>query len=672
MDDETIVNYVLHSKLFSAIGKLTAANDILHGVTANEEIYGIDEYTHGQLETIQNFKLSAVAKLVKIDTNYVLPYLAGSNDINKMNQEEIVASTERAKELFTALYGEEKYAEYKECFKTIYGLEAEYSEKDNRSNFQCGFKMVDNFDAYRYHMNVPLQEFKLLFNPQIIKKCDSELIKQYFQKLSNNEETRPIFEEIISASYGKRAANIIKSRPQLDVHSINSLESFDERILDDYGEAFVHDTISYNIRNFSEFLEVIKNPDRSKVFKSYYQILTGVLGSNVETMQKAITEFSHVSNLLESVKDIDLSEQQVVNLINVLCSEKNPLEINSLEDLDNYNSIANRQLQEIIRNGDNMLIKKQLCENLLGIHFWDNSSQGYGTSLQKLTKLYDISEGETSKGEYSSEERRLLNIMNFIEQEKNVQKLGEFVNNLGDVTNIRNYSSINQLINKIQEKELSEMNNHITTIEKLDEICKLQEGESNPSVYKEEIDGVQIYHLNGEPFCVFSHDPGNTSLKDLLTFEGQGGNSAICSRLTTEKLGTISRKYLYGAIPNKGLITINRGDANTQHIAKRTKMTANLDIRVNELENIDKELNEVAMYRRQREHSQISNENLGGNISPIAYGYIGTPKDLENIAKRFKGTGIAIFIMHPEAYQEKTTVQERGKNTGIRDDDSRI
>lgn len=667
IDDDTIVHYVLHSKLFSAIGKLTSSNDILHGITAGEEIYGIDAYTDGQLETIQSFNINTVSKLVKTDTNYVLPYLAGTAKMGQMTQDERKISEARAKELFTSLYGEDKYTEYEECFKIIYDLEEEYSKNDSRSKFQNGLDMVHDFDGYRYHMNVPLQEFKLLFNSQIIEKCDSDLIKQYFQKLSNHEETRTIFEEIINVSYGERAANIVKSRPQLDVHSINSLECFDKRILDEYGEAFVHDTISYNIRNFSEFLEVTKDPDKSEIFKNYYQILSGILGSNVETMQKAITEFSYVSTLLESVKDEELSEHQVTSLINVLCSEKNAFEIHSLDDLNNYHQLANQQLQDIItdKNIRGNTLKDKLCENLFGIHFLEKSHYGYGTSLQKLTQLYDISEGETSKGEYSVEEIKLLNIMNYIKAESDDQKLISFIKNLGDVQNLRNYSSISQLISRIQEKELSEMNKHITTIEYLDEICQAQMGSNNPSVYKEEIEGVPIYHLNGEPFCLFSHDSGNTSTKDILTFEGQGGNSAICSRLTTEKLGSISGKYLYGTIPNQGLITISTTDANTQHIAKRTKMTAHTNTRVNEIDNINQSGNEVAMYRRQRDHSQITNENLGGTIPPMAYGYVGKPENLGYFAKKFKGTGIAIFIQHLEAYPEEEKVEERGKNTGI-------
>ncbi len=529
MDDETAVKYILKSKLFSAIGKLTGTQDILHRIPAGRErIYGIDDYTIGQVSTIQSLNLSAVEKLVKIDTNYVLPYLAFTNNpITSMSPEDRISSEERAKKLFSALYGKDKYAEYEECFKTIYDLQEEYEKKDikYRANMNKGLDAVENFDEYNYHMNVPLEEFKILFNPQIIEKCNPALIKEYHQALKNHEETKTIFEKIIETTYGERAVALLKSRPQLNVHTINSLECLDERIFNTYGEAFVHDTISYNIRDFSEFLEVVKNPEKNELFKNYYNILSGILGNNVETMQKAITEFSYVSDLLKDIKDVELSEEKVLNLLNVLCSERNSYNIQTLEDLEQFNEKANEQLQKLASDKNEMemnYIKEEICQNLFGIHFIEKSNYGYGISLEKLAQLYDISEGETSKGEYSSEEKKLINILDYIYKETKVENLKSFIKNLKDESNFRNYSSIIKLVYKIQERELSQMNNHITTTEKLDKICLEQAGEVNPSVYKEEIDGVPIYHLNGEPFCLFMHDKGHTSLEDILSFEGQG------------------------------------------------------------------------------------------------------------------------------------------------------
>lgn len=672
---ELIIDLCLHSKMLSAIGKLSSVNHTLHegGVPRSEIISGIDGYTSEQseqIEIIQSLNINVIKELVKIDSNYVLPYLSGKEVISEQTHEEMTSAEDRAKSLFTTLYGEDKYSEYAECFTTIFNLEEEYTQ-DNGKN----------------PVEVPLEEFKILFNSTIMEKCEPELIKKYFEALKNHEETRTLFENIIQEAYGDRALEILKSRPQLNVHSINSLEVFDSRILDEYGEGFVHDCISYNIRNFSEFLDAIKSPEKNELFKNYYDILTGIYGNNVETMQKAISEFSYVEDILKQVKDVDLTNEQALNLINVLCSEKNPLNIETLEDLNNYNDLANEQLQNIISEFDGRkeitfyeeeYLREVICQNILGIGYRQSRERGYGSTLGEICALYDISEGESSKGDYAPEEKKMLEIMNFIRNEVNHKKLLAFIKNLGDVTTLRNFTAVAKVIDKVQEKELSEMNKHITTLEKLDEICEKEQDSETPTVYREEIDGVKIYHLNGEPFTMFGHDPGNASVEDLLHFEGQSGNTAICMRLCSPNKGAsfYSGMYYYGEIPNKGIITISNQDAGTTHVAKRTKMFGNTEKKVTQLEEVNRSGNEVAMYRRQRDHSRIGNRNVGGNIPPMAYGVFmnedGTilhGGSIEEFAKEFQGTGISILVYHSEAYREQEQSQERGNATKSQEDD---
>ena len=68
------------------------------------------------------------------------------------------------------------------------------------------------------------------------------------------EPNQKEFYKLMQNAYGNDAVDILKSRPKLNVHTINSLEVFDKRIYDTFGEAFVHDLISYNIRDYQEFL----------------------------------------------------------------------------------------------------------------------------------------------------------------------------------------------------------------------------------------------------------------------------------------------------------------------------------------------------------------------------------------------------------------------------------
>lgn len=668
--DEKIKDYFLHSKFTSAIGKLSTAKDILHGKNAGEEIIGLDSYHSTQIEAIQKLNPNQIKQLANIDVNYVLPYLTGKN-INSLEGAETELSKKRAKELFVTMYGNEMYDEYQECIETIYDLQEKNNDEVKKMSYSSE-NMVGDFENFKNHTEIPLEEFKILFNSQILHKCKPEQIKEYFRNLKEGKGTQEEFLDIIQTAYGDKAADIIKSRPQLNVHSINSLEVFDSKIIESYGEAFVHDSISYNLRDFSEFLEAQKNPETAEVFKSYYDILSGILGENVETMQKAISEFSYCKDLLLSVKDKELTNIQVLNLLNVLSSEKNCFNIETLEQLDRYNEIANRELQEITDNTDKIVfkgdtykqddfilanMKERVCRNLLGMRYHDNTELSYGDSLVTLNTLYDFSSDESSKTNYTDTEKRFMDIINYIYSEKDKSKFTEFIKNVQSNTQMRNIPAFRSVITKVQERELSELNSHITTIDTLDKVCEQEKNNADPSIYKEEIDGVSVYHLNGYQYCMFSHDSGTMSYEDIASYEGQGGNSAICSRVITGNLGDIKNKFLYGKIPNRGIITMYNNDANTQHMSKRTKMYGNQGVSVKEIDKINNAGNETAIYRRNREHSEISNENGGGKILPMAYGILSSD-DISGYAKKFKGTGVALFVRHSEKYKEKENITQ--------------
>lgn len=405
----------------------------------------------------------------------------------------------------------------------------------------------------------------------------------------------------------------------------------------------------------------------AEIFKNYYDILSGVFGENVESMQKAISEFSYCKDLLLNVKDKDLTNIQVLNLLNVLSSDRNNFNIQTLEQLDSYNEIANRDLQNVVDNTDKIVfrgetynqdefilvnMKEIVCRNLLGMRYHDNNELSYGDSLVTLNKLYDFSSDESSKTNYTDTEKRFMDIINYIYSENDKSKFTEFIKNIQSNTQMRNIPAFRSVIAKVQERELSELNSHITTIDELDKVCEQEKDNANPSIYKEEIAGVNVYHLNGYQYCMFSHDAGTISDEDLAFYEGQGGNSAICSRVVTGNLGEIRNHFLYGKIPNRGIITMYNNDANTQHMAKRTKMYAAQGISVKEIDKINNAGNETAIYRRNREHSEISNENAGGRILPMAYG-ISSNDNILHYVERFKGTRIAVFVRHGEKYKEK-------------------
>ena len=161
-----------------------------------------------------------------------------------------------------------------------------------------------------------------------------------------------------------------------------------------------------------------------KNFKTYYEVLSNIMGENVETMQRAISEFIYNEELLKDVSTIDLTDAQERNLISVLCSKENKYDINSLDDLNRYNEIANQKSMERLKKAyDEYLsdpegvkrrisylaaltpLKKCICEEFLGIdyaHAGRYITRDYGDSYKYIMALYDL-QSEISKTDMYTE-----------------------------------------------------------------------------------------------------------------------------------------------------------------------------------------------------------------------------------------------------------------------------
>jgi len=663
-NDNEIIYRILHSKITSAIGKLSSTEHILHG-EGSEGIDLIDSYAKVQIELFQKLNISQIAKLIQIDANYVLPYLTGSN-INSFNDDnEMNSSKSKAYNLFEYLFGKDKLNEYKDSIDIIYKLQ-EYANNKMRISIRDDFNSnkanQKAKDLFKLQEEIPLQELKILFNSTIISKCNSTLINNYFKARLEGKDATLEFRDIIETAYGKQARELLESRKELNVHSINSLEVFDPRILEMYGEAFVHDCISYNLHNFQEFLEAVKDPEKSDLFYMYYNILKGVFGANVQTMQKAISEFSYYEEFLKNIKDVELDDTQTMNVINVLCSIANYYDINTLEDLNNYEQIANNKMIKELK--DKRDIKDVISKSLFGKDLDTSTSYksiDYDLTLTHLFNLYSFD--QENQNEYSSEEIKLMQIIQFIKEETNEEKLIQFALNETNIKGIRNIVALTSLINKIVERQTKDLNDKLLTIEKIQEVCEREKGKEEPLAYYEEIDGVPIYHLNGMPYMFMQHNPGRIlSFEEIMTYEGQGGNSAICARLRVN--GDFdSYDYIYGALESNEIISFLPTDANTTHTPKSVIASGYVS-NINEPEKVHSMLgNEVAFYRRYRDHSKIYNANAGGKVRPL--GIASGTKEYMTLINKYKGKGIPIIVIHSKAY-EKMKNGEMQKEDGVK------
>lgn len=668
LEDENVIDRILHCKMFSAIGSLTPDGYSFHSIdggNGSEAISGIDGYCKAQIQIIKKLNYEQIGRLISIDSNYILPYLAEINESNccVLSEDERELAQTRCEELFSTIYGKENFEKYKEVINIIFDMQMSKNEEISK---RYGYR--EDVSLLLKQGEVPLEEFKIIFNKKIIDANSSKIIEQYLKEKSKGKDGKGLLEEIIINAYGENARKILESRPTLDVYSINSLEVFDEDILAEYGEAFVHDCISYNLRDFSEFLEVQKNPQKKKLFRIYYNTLVSIYGANVETMQKAISEYSYIEELLTQAENIELTDTQYENLISIFCSRRNPFNIANLSDLQNYEEIANQQLtMQInetlisIRQGkeNQDILKEIISENFLGMRYKNYYNTNYGDSVDYITALYDI-QTETGKDEtYTEDERKMLDVLEFLKNEESSSKLVELANLLKKEKGIRNPIVLQTALQKTKSQQIEILNKSLLSMSKLEELCEREKDSENPSVYMEQEDGLKIYHLNGIPYTFLAHDSFANN-EDFMEYDGQAGNTAICTRVVNQTEGVLDRKFLYTSIDNDMLISASPWDAKTTHIAKRVRNKGRIDTKIKDisgLSNIESG-NEVAFYRRYRKHNSINNENHGGRNFPDAYGIVSI-EDLTDEIKAFcKKYNISIVFLHGEKYQHREQLNE--------------
>ena len=690
-DIETIKILFLHSKLMSAKGKLIPNYVVLHGIS-EAGVLGMDDYSNSQINIIKRLDDNQIEELITIDSNYILPYLAGNRKglgtiqegFYVLDEEETKYSKMKCQKLFEDIYGNEKFYGIEECINAIYDLQNIENQRLKNATMLIGTGISmespiaqKKLEMLRSLENVPLNQFKILFNQAIINNNPEEIIKQYFSKMSLGEDNSEEFRSMIENAYGPRARAILESRPELNVHNINSLEVFDSRIVDNFGEAFVHDAISYNLRDFSGFLDIIKDENKLESFKTYYNVLTSVMGHNVETMQKAISEYIYNEEILENVKEIELTEKQYDNLISVLCSKDNRYDIKTLQDLQNFDEIANKKIREQLTSVQTAEeIKKIISERILGLDYEVQASyelgndkreslneqlgvRNYGETINHILTLYNISTEIGRESIYTEEQLEILQVMNFIHEEKDPVKLKQLAEELMSQRGIKNPVITYDTINKIKEHQIELFNESLLSADSMEELVKREERKDNPLITKSIQDGVTKYSLEGIEFRFLIHDTGN--IQNARQYEGQLGNSAICCRLITDKNigGNLGRHGFTRVDKIGGVITYYSGDGGTTHLPKMIKNTGKINRKIGE--DLIPRGNEVAIYRRNRNHDDISNDNMGGRcIQDVYITY--SDDDISEYSEEFKQylreNNIPVVYINKEKYEELQKKQE--------------
>lgn len=542
------------------------------------------------------------------------------------------------------------------------------TEKKNLYIDELSF--YSKFPSYEDHTDICFKSATLLFERDIINKCNPDLIKKYFSKVINNEDAADIFYQIIESAYGYRALKLLQSREALSVENIVSVEVFG--LINDFGEPFVHDCLTYNFNNYSDFLQLTRDSKRKQSFMYYYKLISGIYGSGALAMQKAMTDFSYVEELLNNIENVKLEDEEQKNLLNVLISDRNAFGIKNLEDLKNFKSIANECLSDCIKkNVNNSYIdelKEEVFLNLFGIRYITSlyrdgkyTSEYTSDSFQRIDSLYSLFKKENIL--LDPAEKQIFNIFRFLSEEKSFEKINEFLSSFKNTD--RNYYSIIKFLDRIKIAEIEKLNSKMTSINDLKKLYMLEQNlpENEKTVlYKKEEDGLEVITLNGCKFNLLEHEINANAydfkiggLKDFLTYENLNANAAVCCRIVSSEIDngqSLSKgSLLYGNISDPiGNSTGFGLDASTEHGRKTPIASASVGMPISEIEKAKGPNNELSFYRYNRNHNDINNENHGGRKIPTAY--VGIPTNPEE-RKLLIEYGIPVIYYEASKYKHK-------------------
>ena len=348
--------------------------------------------------------------------------------------------------------------------------------------------------------------------------------------------------------------------------------------------------------------------------------------------------------LIKSIRNNNLNEEEQKNLISVISGNYNYHNINSLEDLKNYNYIANQSLLDMVKESKSLLeFKNIICNDLFGIDY-KIIEKTYKLALDQLSVpsnsrlLYDNLEDS---------EKRVMDFLRFIcDSNTKEDDLRLFIENVSKCNNIRNPKSCVSLLNKLREKEIELVNINLMNQKRIEDF--IYDGTLRRM---EDFEGVQIYCFSKEKENTITQNllvhntPLNIKIMDSL--EPDNGVSTISTWYKAywpyENPRTTNNTVFYYQLPmDTQIVSARPQDGMTTKLSKTVHAQGlKMDMEYNKngmIPSSYKALSEIAFYRRHRDHNNITNENHGGIISPNCFNRL----SLDNIEKAKQNNGIII------------------------------
>ena len=482
-DINEIINVFVDKCLLNAKGKL-----FRYDKNSNNISY---QTTKRLVRIIQNLSIDNIISLINIDVNYAVTYVVPlyNENIDRSEKESIaLEANSRCLNLFKAYYGEQIYAKYYKIINKIYN---EYISN------------IEKYDWAKDYDSI-MDLFKVIFNKNIVLKNSPEKLSVFvgislFYKGKENNNTQSasikLLNELLSNAYNKKISL------ENEMYDIMSLEIFDNR-LSFINQDLLTDISKYNYINMSTLLYIVKNEEYRSLFVDYYSILSKIGGENKETLLTAIENFTYYKDILKDIKDKELSNDECNNLIRLLVSSGNYLNVKTKDELSAYDiNLLKRLLSDWTNNNDEVIRKNLICNYLFNKPY-NEKGDTLWLELSTVKNYCDICDIDVINdlNILTDAELKLLNVIKLLFSVNDSELLIAFLDSIVNSKIEINIVSVMNLFNKLKKYKIDIINNQIVS---LDDIENLYES-STDAVTKEDMEGVTIYRFNNQDFKVLS------------------------------------------------------------------------------------------------------------------------------------------------------------------------
>lgn len=489
-----IINIFVNKGLLNAKGKL-------YRFDKNSEDCSY-QYTIKLIEVIQKLNIEQIINLIKIDCNYILPYVVPvfySDYSTEMKEKVIIDSNSRCLNVFRAYYGEEVYGNYYKVINKIYNeYLTNYNKNEYSSDYYCIFDLL-----------------KVLFNKSLISRNNVDKVTLFIgmsllykskNKLINDSPTVKLLNELISVAYDVDVDN------NKEIYDINSLELFNSKF-NFISKELLADYNKYNFLNISSLLFIVKSNKAFDLFKKYYSIVLGIHKESKETLFKACENFHYYIDIMKEVDNVELTEEERINLIDLLASYSNKCNVTNREELQKYDILLLKKIIGELSTAKDVNINKNILCNYLfnrGYDITGNTGLLESDTIKGLCDIYDenlIEDFEINgQSVFDESEVNLFKMIKLMFTIEDNDLLFTYFENLLSEKIDRNIVSVIKFFNKFKKYRLELINNQIVTIDDLEMLSQ-----TNPSIVsKEDRDGVDVYTVNDQDFKVlYSNNDGD-------------------------------------------------------------------------------------------------------------------------------------------------------------------